>query len=382
MRAKRATSSSWTGWRATGYPCVLYRSKVSTEGRELRRCYAIDFLDAEGRRHREKVEGGLKEARQALAKIQAAEQRPRRTSETLEEAFETWLEAPRRNGQLAPSSIAQYRSVFSRHVPKALKTKKLNDITEDDVLHVLAQIRHLSPWTQNTVLKTISGPLRLALRKRLIASNPVANLLPEERPGRGVRRQAVLSPEEIASVVAVCSSEIELALLTLAIYSGARQSELLGLRWNEVDWDNGWVRIEGQVDKRAVGRRGRNTKKRTVWIPPQVAKNLKLWWLACGYKEPDHFVFARSEIRPRSQEWSRKVWTRLRDEVGVSEKVRFHDLRHTFASILIGNGASPVELAEQLGDSVQVALTTYAGLFDRAKSEVKLRAILEASYPV
>jgi integrase len=58
-----------------------------------------------------------------------------------------------------------------------------------------------------------------------------------------------------------------------------------------------------------------------------------------------------------------------------------HDLRHTFASILIGRGASPVELAEQLGDSVTVAMQTYAGLFDRAASETKLRTILTESYP-
>lgn len=381
MHEKRTAPSSWTGWRATGYPCVLYRAKLSNDGRELRRSYSIDFVDADGRRHREKVEGGLKEARRALAKIQAAEQRPRRTNETLEQAFEKWLDAPRRNGSLAPSSITQYRSVLSRHVPKTLKNKKLSDITEDDVLHVLAGIRHLSPWTQNTVLKTISGPLRLALRKRLIASNPVANLLPEEKPGRGLRRQAVLSPEEIASAISVCSSEIVLALLSLAIYSGARQSELLGLRWKDVDWDSGWVRIEGQVDKKGCWTERTKSKKRTIWIPPQVATNLKMLWLASDSKEPDHFLFAGNKTRPRSQEWARQVWTRVRGAAGVSEKVRFHDLRHTFASILIGNGASPVELAEQLGDSVQVALTTYAGLFDRAQSEVKLRAILEASYP-
>ena len=50
-----------------------------------------------------------------------------------------------------------------------------------------------------------------------------------------------------------------------------------------------------------------------------------------------------------SQEWARKVWARLRDGGGISSRVRFHDMRHTFASILISNGASPVELAEPAG---------------------------------
>ena len=120
---------------------------------------------------------------------------------------------------------------------------------------------------------------------------------------------------------------------------------------------------------------------RVVYIPPQVGTNLKAWWLASLFKDSEDFVFAASPQRPRSQEWARKTWVRIRTSAGISERVRFHDLRHTFASILIGRQASPVELAEQLGDSVQVAMQTYAGLFDRAASETKLRSILEASYP-
>jgi integrase len=86
-----------------------------------------------------------------------------------------------------------------------------------------------------------------------------------------------------------------------------------------------------------------------------VGTNLKELWLASTFKNPGDYVFAASPDRPRSQEWARKVWVRIRGRAMVSERVRMHDLRHTFASILIGRGASPVELAEQLGDSVQVA---------------------------
>jgi integrase len=113
----------------------------------------------------------------------------------------------------------------------------------------------------------------------------------------------------------------------------------------------------------------------------QVGTNLKAWWLASSFKESEDFVFAARPHRPRSQECARKAWVKTRTAARISERVRFHDLRHTFASILIGRRASPVELAEQLGDSVQVAMQTYAGLFDRAASETKLRSILEASYP-
>jgi integrase len=179
----------------------------------------------------------------------------------------------------------------------------------------------------------------------------------------------------------VCKDETEVALISLALYSGARQSELLGLRWSDVDWDGPSVTIAGQITRRHEWTERTKSKKRTIWIPAPVACNLKALWLRSLFKEPEHFVFASTATTSRSQEWARRMWRNVRDRTKISGSVRFHDLRHTFASILIGHGATPVELAEQLGDTVPVAMATYAGLFDRARSEAKIRRILEANYP-
>jgi integrase len=369
----------WSGWRSTRYPGVYYRDK-HVAGRAAGRTYAIDFRDADGVRRREKVDGGLADARKALADITRKDEKPKRTNITLNDFFPVWLDAPRRQGPLAPSSRIQYESLFRNHVPNTIKSRKLSGITEDDVLRVLQGVRHLSRWTQAGVFKTLSGPLKLALRKGYINRNPAASLLPEEKPGRGGRRQDILQPAEVERVLSLCPQQ-HLALISLAIYSGLRQSELLGLRWKNVDLDANTVHAADQIDKHGTLTGRTKSKPRTVYIPPQVGTNLKQHWLASHHKGQDEFVFASSTGKPLSQEWARKVWVRLRDRAGVSPRVRFHDLRHTFASILISNGATPVELAEQLGDSVQVALSTYASLFGRAQSEDRLRAILQASYP-
>jgi hypothetical protein len=137
-----------------------------------------------------------------------------------------------------------------------------------------------------------------------------------------------------------------------------------------------------QVDRhgRLTGRLKSN--ERTIYIPTQVVSDLRQHKIRSRYKGESDFVFAApGGLRPRTQEWARKTWVAARGRAGITRQVRFHDLRHTFASILISNGASATELAEQLGDSVKVALETYASLFNRAGSETKLRAILSASYP-
>lgn len=372
-------NTGWTGWQSTKYPGVYYREK-HLDGRPVDRAYSIDFRDADGVRRREKVDGGLAEARKALAEITRKDEKPKRTNVTLGEFCETWLDAPRRRGPLAPGSRVQYESLFRNHVPASIKRRKLSEITEDDVLRVLAGVGHLSPWTQAGVFKTICGPLKLALRKGYINRNPAASLLPEEKPGRGGRRQDILQPDEIERVLAICPPQ-HLALISLAIYSGLRQSELLGLKWKDVGLEQHTVHAHDQIDQHGQLTGRTKSKPRTVYIPPQVATNLKQHWLASRHKRDDDFVFASASGKPMSQEWARKVWVKLRDRAAVSPRVRFHDLRHTFASILISNGATPVELAEQLGDSVQVALSTYASLFGRAQSEDRLRAILAASYP-
>jgi integrase len=372
-------STAWTGWRSTRYPGVYYRDKT-VEGRTVGRVYSIDFRDADGVRRREKIDGGLAEARKALADITRKDDKPKRTNVTLAEYFDVWLDAPRRHGTLAPGSRIQYESLFRNHVPDSIKRKKLSDVHEDDVLRVLAGVRHLSPWTQSGVFKTVAGPLKLALRKGYVGRSVAATLLPEEKPQRGARRQDILQPADIEQVLDLCPSQ-HLALISLAIYSGLRQSELLGLKWKDVDLGQNTVYAGDQIDQQGQLTGKTKSDSRTVYIPAQVATNLKAHWLASRFKNADDFIFSASSGRPMSQEWARKVWVRLRDRAGISSRVRFHDMRHTFASILISNGASPVELAEQLGDSVQVAMSTYASLFGRVESEDKLRRILESSYP-
>jgi integrase len=236
-------------------------------------------------------------------------------------------------------------SLFRHHVPESVKRKKLSDIHEDDILRTLAGVRHLSPWTQSGVFKTVAGPLKLAMRKGYVNRNAAASLLPEEKPRRGDRRQDILQPEDIRRVLDLCPPQ-HLALISLAIYSGLRQSELLGLRWKDSDFDKHTVYAGDQIDKHGnlTGRTKSGT--RTVYIPAQVATNLKAHWLASRFKTTTDFVFAAASGRPMSKEWARKVWVRLRDRAGISPRLRFHDMRHTFASILISSGASPVELAE------------------------------------
>jgi hypothetical protein len=132
--------------------------------------------------------------------------------------------------------------------------------------------------------------------------------------------------------------------------SGSRSCS--GLKWKDIDLDKHTVYAGDQIDEHGQLTGRTKSDSRTAYIPPQVARNLKAHWLSSLFKAKGDFVFASASGRPMSQKWARRVWMRL------------------------------VELAEQLGDSVQVALSTYASLFGRVESEDKLRGILEASNPV
>jgi integrase len=180
---------------------------------------------------------------------------------------------------------------------------KLSDIREDDILRILAGVRHLSPWTQSGVFKTVAGPLKLAMREGYVNRNAAASLLPEEKPRRGDRRQDILQPDDIQAVIDLCPPQ-HLALISLAIYSGLRQSELLGLRWKDIDLDKNTVFAGDQIDKHGNLTGRTKSDSRTVYIPAQVATNLKAHWLASRFKASGDFVFAAASGRPMSQEWA------------------------------------------------------------------------------
>jgi len=161
-----------------------------------------------------------------------------------------------------------------------------------------------------------------------------------------------------------------------AVSTGLRQAELLGLRWRDIDLDMPSISVSQVLYKR----RGicqfkepkTNHSRRRVAMTPKLALFLREYraereWLyqQLGKRLTlDDLVFANPEGKPLNPCVLTHAFTRMATRAGL-EGVRFHDLRHTFASLMLLRGAKPKVISEALGhSSVAFTMDTYSHIID------------------
>jgi integrase len=227
-----------------------------------------------------------------------------------------------------------------------------------------------SPKTIGNAIVVLSAMFNDAVKWQRIAASPAAAL---ERPKDNRPPDETMRPLDmngLRQLVAAAETPFARALLMTAGLTGARRGELLALRWSDIDYVNRrvWVR-------RAIGLGGVKTPKtrgsiRAITLTPVLAAELEGWWKQTSFRGGDDYVFASSTgtwLDGRNMD--RTMFEPARRRAGLS--LRFHDLRHTFASILIAAGVHPKAISEQLGHaSVAITMDRYGHLFDRSYSDV------------
>jgi len=172
------------------------------------------------------------------------------------------------------------------------------------------------------------------------------------------------------------------SLRVAAIFTGLRQGELLGLTWGDVDLAGGSIRVS-----KALDRQGQRVDPKTlqavreVVLMPALTQLLREHKLASPFSRPIDFVFASATGSPLYWRNVARRGLGAALEAARLEHVRWHDLRHTFASLLIAQGANVVYVSRQLGHaSPDITLRVYAHLFDRAEHAQRASDALEASF--
>jgi integrase len=204
---------------------------------------------------------------------------------------------------------------------------------------------------------------KYAVRHCYIESNPVTNA---ERP-RGQGREAgktirVLTPTEIKALIGAVADRKYQTLIMLAIMSGARQGEILGLKWSDIDWNNRQVHIQRTFNMQRWYETKTKTSNRKVDLSHSMIQELKRWRLACPPNKLN-LVFPTGGGGPMNHSnLVNRYFLPALKKAGI-EKIRFHDLRHTYASLLIDQGENIKYIQKQLGhSSLTVTLNVYAHL--------------------
>ncbi|MEM7621128.1 MAG: tyrosine-type recombinase/integrase [Pseudomonadota bacterium] len=287
------------------------------------------------------------------------ERQKKRSVSTLAEAAQKFLED--HGPKIGSATFRDYSRLIRDYLIPAFGNLKVNEIDKS-----LVSKAHNS-WAD----KPRNANHALAVLSKLMSWAEEQGLRPDNsNPCRGIKkyrenkRERYLSHEELERLGDVLNEAEEtgaenlyvIAAIRLLILTGARLSEILTLTWQEVDLERGLLFLKHS-----------KTGQKTIFLNeaakdilsnlPRLTKNP---YVIIGHKTGEHLVNLR------------KPWTRIRSQAGL-EDVRLHDLRHSFASLAAGSGASLPLIGGLLGHTQPQTTARYAHLANNPLREVNER---------
>lgn len=296
---------------------------------------------------------------------------------TLSAFLDEWLPAVR--STVRPSTFATYETVVNCYLKKNIGSLPLQAITPLTLRTLYADLLAtgrkngkdgLSPATVRYVHAVLRKALKDAVRSNLVTRN-VAELVDPPRVPRAQIK--TWSAREVRTFLEHVRDDRLYAAYVLAATTGMRRGEVLGLRWQDVDLNHGRVSVSQTLvvvsgydvqysePKTAKGRRMvALDEQTTAALREQRERQLlerALWGDA--YEDAD-LVFTRENGTPLHPDlFSDAFWRHI--EAAKLPRIRFHDLRHTHATLALSAGIHPKVVSERLGHaSIVITLDTYS----------------------
>jgi integrase len=323
--------------------------------------YAIKFRLPDGRQKLETIGPNKKQAERVLAgrleELYGGQYRELKQG-TFENFAAKWL-AEYVEPRLKASTADGYRRYVENHLNPAFGSYPLAAITTGQIQEFMAKVlaSGRSGKTANNLLVPLRKMLSDAVRWGYLATNPASDV----QQARVVRKEmAALTPEQVRRLLAAAEPEYEL-LFRVAIFTGVRSGELLALQWRDVDWKRAQLCVRRSVWKGYVSEPKSVRGIRRIDLGPELLAALHSVQPSSG--RPDDLIFTNRRgtfVDPRNL--VQRHFEPTLKRAGIPH-IRFHDLRHTFASLLIAKGAHPKVIQDQLGHaSIQTTLDRYGHL--------------------
>jgi integrase len=289
---------------------------------------------------------------------------------TVEGYLADWLVAV--EPTLKPRTFGRYRTLLTLHAMPFIGRTRLVRLTPGDLrtLYAERQAAGLSPTTIRQLHAILHHALKQAMRDGVVARN-VADLV--SAPRAAEHEMQTLSPEQARAFLAAASGERLEALYVLALSTGMRQGELLALRWKDVDLEAGALQVQATLQRTKDGFRFDSPKtagsRRRISLTATASEALRRHRAAQNAArlrlgpawEDNGLVFANEVGRPieAGNLLRRSFWPLL--EKAELPRIRFHDLRHTAATLMLAKGVHPKIVSEMLGHAkIGITLDLYS----------------------
>ena len=327
--------------------------------------HIITYYDGSGRRRWETVGPNLHEARQVLAERmwerRNGKSRVPRDKMTVADLVKKWKEnyltVQQQLGRLKPSTIRSYQSNLDSHIEPFFGARQLAEVTLASVQEFIKALlgKGLSAKTIGNVIVILKEMFKHAVQWRYLDANPVQYV---ERPRGEDKEMDVLTPEEIRRLLDAQEEPLRTLLMT-AVLTGMRQGELFGLQWEDVDFARHQVHVRRSLWHGMLGTPKSRRSRRAIDMPPTLERALQ----QLSTRRRSEFVFCSERgTHLDADNFRHREFPEALRRAGL-RRIRFHDLRHTYTSLLIAHGAHPKYIQAQLGHaSIQTTLDRYGHL--------------------
>lgn len=333
------------------------------------RTYIIWYQGTDGKERFENVPGGERDAVRARSRIIDRKARGEKIAPSnlkVKDWAPQWLEE---RSDIRDKTREAYAISIRCHIVPRLGKYRVCDLSVDHVARFISELRAegKKAATINMALGVISAMMKTAVRRGKASVNPVPLLERNERPKNDTRKMEILDTDEIQLLLSRVSKTFY-PIVATAVFTGLRINELLSLRWEDVDWKAGVLRVKDSKTKAGI---------REVVLMPGIQKMLAELSLEGQYE----LVFPTLTGSKHYPDTVRRALKAGLKAAEITKPFRFHDLRHTYASILIHHRHDKAYIAEQMGHANSyITDRVYGHLFDKAKKHEAAREQLEAEF--
>ncbi len=311
---------------------------------------------------------------------------------TIDEYLDKWLEVAAKP-RLKERTFEDYEQYLQRYIRPKIGNLLLSKLKPLDIqaVYTLMLENKLSARTVRFAHSILSSALTQAVKWQIIPVNPAKMV---DLPQNHRKEMKALSPEEAKRFLEAAKKDNWFVIFSLAITTGMRPEEYLGLQWKDIDFEKHRATVRrALVWKRKGGgwslqEPKTSQSRRTIPLPVPVTNALKKhrkkqleerMKLGQSYQDFD-FVFATEIGTPiLPSNLTRRHFKPILKDAKLPESIRLYDLRHTCATLLLAEGENPKVVSERLGHAtIVLTLDTYSHVLPSMQQSAtdKLEGIL------
>ena len=343
--------------RSNGEGTIWYAEK---EGR-----YRAQYPDASGRRRtltartKREIE---KKLRVALTKRDSNTlEEMTSIAGTVEELLTNFVKSL--DGKLEPKTIERYSLDVKRYLIPEIGKLKLAQLNSDVIELAYISIKRTHNLSDNSMAHchaTLRGAIKRGLRQKKLATNPLIGL---DAPSRKRNQIKPLTEAQMLTVLnySAANDDLMWALMwRIHLLTGFRQGEVLGLLWEDIDFDSGTLRLHQQLQRQkgkglVLKSLKADANKRTINLDAPSLVMLRAWKtqqsqfrLQLGSWGADNFIFTNSVGKAMEPRRAAKKWADLLKATGIPH-IKLHGARHTFATVMLQKNVDTKVVSHYLG---------------------------------